>query len=156
MSEASDVGPADDPFDLGRFIGAQDSVYERVLAELRDGRKRTHWMWFVFPQIAGLGHTSTARHYAIKSLAEARAYLDHPVLGKRLRECAEVLLAVEGRSASAIFGYPDDLKLCSSMTLFARAAEPGSVFGRVLEKYYGGEEDARTLTLLGRGNPPTA
>ena len=130
MSEASDVGPADDPFDLGRFIGAQDSVYERVLAELRDGRKRTHWMWFVFPQIDGLGHTSTARHYAIKSLAEARAYLDHPVLGKRLRECAEVLLAVEGRSASAIFGYPDDLKLCSSMTLFARAAEPGSVKSR--------------------------
>ena len=149
MTRASDTNGGDGPFDLGRFTGAQDSVYDRVLAELRDGRKRTHWMWFVFPQIDGLGHSSTARHYAIKSMAEARAYLDHTVLGKRLRECAEVLLAVEGRSASEIFGYPDDLKLCSSMTLFARAAGPGSVFERVLERYHDGEEDPRTLELLG-------
>ncbi len=121
-----------------------------MLAELRAGRKRTHWMWFVFPQMLGLGHSATSVHYAIGSLEEARRYLDHPVLGARLVECAETILSVEGRSASDIFGWPDDLKLCSSMTLFAEAAGPDSVFERVLGKYFGGRRDARTLELLRR------
>lgn len=137
-----------DPFDLERFVSAQEGVYGGALAELRSGRKRTHWMWFVFPQIDGLGHSPISKHYAIKSLAEARAYLDHPVLGPRLRECAEAVLAVQGHSAAELFGYPDDLKLKSSMTLFAQVAERGSAFGRVLEKYFGGEQDANTLRLL--------
>jgi uncharacterized protein (DUF1810 family) len=133
---------------LQRFLDAQDGVYEQALAELRAGRKRTHWMWFVFPQIAGLGHSSTAAYYAIADLAEARAYLAHPLLGARLAECAEALLGVTGRTAHEILGSPDDLKLRSSMTLFAQVAGPDSVFRRVLERYYGGEADARTLDLL--------
>lgn len=137
-------------FDLERFLSAQAAIYLGVLAELRSGRKRTHWMWFIFPQIEGLGHSATAMHYAIKSIDEARAYLNHPVLGPRLRECAEAVLAVEGRTASEIFQYPDDLKLRSSMTLFAAVAEPGSVFVRVLEKYFAGKQDERTLQLLKR------
>jgi uncharacterized protein (DUF1810 family) len=136
-----------DPFDLERFTDAQAGVYEHALAELGSGRKRTHWMWFIFPQIAGLGHSGMSKHYAVKSIEEAREYLAHPVLGPRLAECAEAVLAVEGRTVSEIFGYPDDLKLRSSMTLFARAAERGSVFARVLEKYFQGE-DARTVQLL--------
>jgi len=135
-------------FDLERFISAQAAIYGGVLAELRSGRKRTHWMWFIFPQIEGLGHSATTMHYAIKSIDEARAYLNHPVLGPRLRECAEAVLAVEGRRASEIFPYPDDLKLKSSMTLFAAAAEPGSVFVRILDKYFAGKQDERTLQLL--------
>ncbi len=149
MAEPGPTRGYDDPFDLARFVTAQEGVYDAALAELRSGRKRTHWMWFVFPQIDGLGHSPISKHYAIKSLAEARAYLDHPVLGPRLRECAEALLAVDGRSASEIFGYPDDLKLKSSMTLFARVAEPGSAFDRVLAQFFGGEEDTGTLRLLG-------
>lgn len=137
-------------FDLERFISAQAAIYGGVLAELRSGRKRTHWMWFIFPQIEGLGHSATTLHYAIKSIDEARAYLNHPVLGPRLRECAEAVLAVEGRRASEIFPYPDDLKLKSSMTLFAAASEPGSVFVRVLDKYFAGNQDERTLQLLKR------
>ena len=137
-------------FDLERFISAQAAIYGGVLAELRSGRKRTHWMWFIFPQIEGLGHSATTMHYAIKSIDEARAYLNHPVLGPRLRECAEAVLAVEGRRASEIFPYPDDLKLKSSMTLFAAASEPGSVFVRVLDKYFAGNQDERTLQLLKR------
>jgi uncharacterized protein (DUF1810 family) len=137
-------------FDLDRFVSAQATVYGRALAELRSGQKRTHWMWFIFPQIEGLGHSATAMHYAIKSIDEARAYLNHPVLGPRLKECAETVLAVEGRTASEIFPYPDDLKLRSSMTLFAAVAEPGSVFIRVLEKYFTGKQDERTLQLLKR------
>ena len=133
---------------LQRFLDAQDGVYEQALAELRAGRKRTHWMWFVFPQIAGLGHSSTAVYYAIADLAEARAYLAHPLLGARLAECAGALLGVTGRTAHEILGSPDDLKLRSSMTLFAQVAGPDSVFRRVLERYYGGEADARTLDLL--------
>jgi uncharacterized protein (DUF1810 family) len=133
---------------LQRFLDAQDGVYEQALAELRAGRKRTHWMWFVFPQIAGLGHSSTAAYYAIADLAEARAYLAHPLLGARLAECAGALLGVTGRTAQEILGSPDDLKLRSSMTLFAQVAGPDSVFRRVLERYYGGEADARTLDLL--------
>jgi uncharacterized protein (DUF1810 family) len=137
-----------DPHDLGRFVSAQDGVYDRALAELRSGRKQSHWMWFIFPQIDGLGHSPTAQHYAIKSRQEARAYLDHPVLGARLSECAEALLAIQGSSASAIFGYPDDLKLRSSMTLFEAVAGPESIFTRVLDRYHEGERDVKSLQLL--------
>jgi uncharacterized protein (DUF1810 family) len=129
-------------------VRAQAGVYEEALAELGSGRKRTHWMWFIFPQIQGLGYSATSRHYAIKSLAEAREYLRHPVLGPRLLACAEAVLAVEGRSASAIFSYPDDLKLHSSMTLFAAAAGPDSAFARVLDKYFAGSQDEGTLREL--------
>jgi uncharacterized protein (DUF1810 family) len=139
-----------DHFGLERFTSAQADIYGQALAELRSGQKRTHWMWFIFPQLEGLGHSATAMHYAIKSIAEARAYLDHAVLGPRLRECAEAILAVEGRTASEIFQYPDDLKLRSSMTLFAAVAESGSVFSRVLDKYFAGKQDERTLQLLKR------
>jgi uncharacterized protein (DUF1810 family) len=137
-----------DPFDLRRFIDAQKDIYDDALEELRSGRKRTHWMWFIFPQIDGLGHSSTAKYYAIKSSEEAREYLNHPVLGKRLLECAGAVLAVEGRSVSEIFGYPDDMKLKSSMTLFESQAGPDSVFARVLDKYFHGERDMRTLQML--------
>ena len=139
----------DDPFDLSRFKSAQERIYSSVVAELKNGQKSSHWMWFIFPQIAGLGRSSTAQHYAIKSVAEARAYLKDPVLGVRLLECTEILEGLAGRSASAIFGYPDDLKLISSMTLFASVTEvPDSVFDRILEKYFEGEPDERTLALL--------
>jgi uncharacterized protein (DUF1810 family) len=141
---------ASTPFVLDRFVGAQASVYSQALAEIRSGQKRTHWIWFIFPQIEGLGHSSTSMHYAIKSLEEARAYLQHPLLGARLIECAEAVLAVEGRTASDIFPYPDDLKLRSSMTLFAAVAEPESVFVRILDKYFQGKHDERTLQLLKR------
>ncbi len=134
--------------DLARFISAQEGVYDSVLAELRGGQKRSHWMWFVFPQIHGLGNSATAIHFAIRNRAEARQYLEHPLLGARLRECAELVLVIKGRSISDIFGYPDDLKLKSSMTLFAAVAETGSVFVRVLEKYFDGKRDVRTLHLL--------
>ena len=150
MSEKADATQEGDPFQLSRFVKAQDKVYDRVLAELGSGRKRSHWMWFVFPQIEGLGFSSTTQYYSIKSLEEARRYLDHPLLGKRLRECAETILALEGLTASTIFGYPDDLKLKSSMTLFAGVAEGHSVFSRVLEKYYRGNRDERTLAILER------
>lgn len=140
-----------DPFDLSRFTGAQERIYGAVLTELRSGQKLTHWMWFIFPQFIGLGHSPTSKHYAIKSIKEARAYLNHPVLGPRLIECAEAVLAVQGRSVSAIFGYPDDMKLKSSMTLFASVAEdPRSVFVRVLDKYFLGEHDGTTLRLVER------
>lgn len=133
---------------LDRFLEAHEGIYPQALEELRAGRKRSHWMWFVFPQIAGLGLSATAVHYAIADLAEARAYLAHPLLGARLAECAEALLGVSGRTAHEILGSPDDLKLRSSMTLFAWVAGPDSVFRRVLERYYGGEADPRTLDLL--------
>ena len=138
-----------DPFSLDRFVTAQAPVFDRVLAELTDGRKRSHWMWFVFPQLRGLGHSSTAQFYGIGSLDEARAYLAHPILGPRLQQCTRAVLAVEGRSLHAIFGSPDDLKFCSSMTLFALAAEdPSSVFRSALDRYCEGRMDERTLTLL--------
>jgi uncharacterized protein (DUF1810 family) len=140
----------EDPFNLHRFLSAQDAVYPQVLAELRAGRKRTHWMWFIFPQIDGLGYSSTARFYAIQSEEEARCYLKHPVLGRRLAECAELILSLAGRSAEEVFGYPDVLKLKSSMTLFAYVSETGSVFARVIDTYYGGTQDAQTLELLAR------
>ena len=150
MIDKADRASGSDPFELSRFLKGQDRVYDRVLSELRSGRKRTHWMWFVFPQIEGLGYSSTTQYYSIKSKEEARQYLNHPLLGKRLRECAESILALEGLSASSIFGYPDDLKLKSSMTLFTSVAEPQSVFSRVLEKYFQGNRDERTLALLDR------
>jgi uncharacterized protein (DUF1810 family) len=139
---------ADDPHDLNRFVEAQRDVYARALAEIRSGRKRSHWMWFVFPQIAGLGVSATARRYAIRDLAEAQAYLDHPILGKRLAECAEAALGVEERSAFEVFGSPDDMKLRSCATLFARVSPPGSVFHRLLGRYFGGEPDDKTNSLL--------
>ena len=137
-----------DRFDLSRFLKAQQGVYEQALEELRRGQKESHWMWFIFPQIDGLGSSATARHYAIKTREEARAYLDHPVLGARLVECCEAILKVHGKSASEIFDFPDDLKLRSSMTLFATVAAGESVFTRVLERYFGGKPDERTISLL--------
>jgi len=139
-----------DPYSLTRFLEAQEGgAYEHALAELRAGHKRSHWMWFVFPQIAGLGISARAQRFAIGSLDEVRAYLAHPVLGPRLIECAEALLALEGKhSAVEILGYPDDLKLCSSATLFRQASPVGSVFERLLEKYFDGRPDERTLALL--------
>ena len=138
-----------DPFHLDRFVRAQADDYEEALAEIRRGRKATHWMWYIFPQLDGLGFSSTAKHFAIRSLDEARAYLDHPLLGSRLIECAEAALGVEGRSATEIFGNPDDLKLRSSATLFACVSPPGSVFEQILAKYYQGVRDGKTLQLLG-------
>ena len=140
--------PPPDPNDLTRFIEAQRDIDAQALAELRAGRKRSHWMWFIFPQIAGLGASAMARVYAIRDLDEARAFLAHPVLGARLRACAEALLAITGRTARDILGSPDDLKLCSSATLFAHCSPPGSVFHRLLERYFGGQPDALTLERL--------
>jgi uncharacterized protein (DUF1810 family) len=148
MIKTSDKIGSDDTFGLSRFMKAQDGVYDRVLAELKSGRKRSHWMWYIFPQIDRLGYSATSKYYAIKSMEEAKAYLNHPALGLRLLECAEAVLAVEGRLVSDILGYPDDLKLKSSMTLFASIAGPDSVFVRVLDKYFQGERDGRTLQLL--------
>jgi uncharacterized protein (DUF1810 family) len=137
-----------DPFDLRRFVDAQNRVYDTVLAELRNGAKRSHWIWFVFPQLRGLGHSPTAERFGISSLDEARAYLAHPVLGQRLRECARLVARIDGRSADDIFGWPDNLKVRSSMTLFARATDDDAQFRAVLEKFYNGEEDAATVELL--------
>ena len=145
-----DIPNSDDPFNLRRFISAQDGTYEKALGEIKSGRKRSHWIWFIFPQFAGLGTSSTNRHYSIKSLEEARQYLAHPLLGRRLIECSEAVLAIEGRSISEIFETPDDLKLRSSMTLFANVAKPGSIFSLVLEKYFLGLPDSRTLQLIDR------
>jgi uncharacterized protein (DUF1810 family) len=137
-----------DPFGLQRFVDAQDPVYPHVCSELRNGMKTSHWMWFIFPQIKGLGHSPAARHYAISSLQEAEAYLNHAVLGPRLIECTGLVLNVEGSPASEIFGYPDDLKFRSSMTLFARAAPENPIFQDALRKYFGGEPDPLTLARL--------
>jgi uncharacterized protein (DUF1810 family) len=138
-----------DSYDLERFIQAQVPDYERALAELNAGRKRTHWMWYVFPQMRGLGSSAMAQRFGIGSLAEARAYLEHPILGARLRECMRAILGVEARSAWEIFGTPDDLKLRSSATLFSQASAPGSVFHAVLDRFFDGQPDERTLRLLG-------
>ncbi|MHA6630917.1 DUF1810 domain-containing protein [Pseudonocardia sichuanensis] len=137
-----------DPYDLERFVDAQDGTYEPALSELRRGRKTGHWMWFVFPQIEGLGYSPMAQQYAISGLDEARAYLAHPVLGPRLVECARVVAGTTGRSAHEIFGSPDDLKLRSSMTLFARAASDTAEFQEVLDRYFDGKPDERTLERL--------
>jgi uncharacterized protein (DUF1810 family) len=138
-----------DPHDLRRFVEAQEDDYQRALTEVRSGRKRSHWMWYVFPQLDGLGSSSISRRYSIKSLAEAEAYLGHHVLGPRLVECAEAALQVEGRSALEIFGSPDDMKLRSCATLFACVSPPGSVFHRLLDRYFQGRRDDLTLGLLG-------
>jgi uncharacterized protein (DUF1810 family) len=137
-----------DPFTLSRFVEAQSSCYAKALEELRVGHKRTHWMWFIFPQVAGLGSSPTAQRYAIGSRAEALAYLEHPLLGARLRECADALLRVEGRTAEQIMGDPDFRKLQSSMTLFAEIMPAETRFARVLEKYYAGGRDQRTVDFL--------
>lgn len=134
--------------DLERFVRAQERTYQTALAEIRGGRKRSHWMWYVFPQIAGLGFSETSQRYAIRNRAEARAYLAHPLLGPRLIECFEAALSVDGRTAHAMFGSPDDLKFRSCATLFACVTPPGSVFQRALDKYFGGERDPRTLELV--------
>jgi len=148
---ADDPNGDTDRFDLQRFLDAQEGTYGRALAEIRRGRKQSHWMWYIFPQIEGLGRSSTTQYYAIKSREEARQYLAHPVLGARLRECVRALLALEGRSASQIFGYPDTLKLRSSLTLFAQVDKEGdAIFEAALEKYYQGEPDERTLEILRR------
>jgi uncharacterized protein (DUF1810 family) len=141
----------DDPFELSRFAEAQDSTgtYQHALSELRGGSKRSHWMWFVFPQVAGLGMSPTSRRYAIGSLGEARAYLQHPVLGARLVECGQAVLAVEGRSAEQVFGSIDARKLQSSSTLFLRAAPDEPVFQQILDKYFSGVPDAATDRILG-------
>ncbi|MGU3385296.1 DUF1810 domain-containing protein [Methylobacterium sp. D53M] len=140
-----------DTYDLGRFVAAQEGVYGRALAELQAGDKRSHWMWFIFPQIAGLGASPMAQRYAIGSLAEAQAYAAHPVLGGRLRACTAAVNAVAGRSAHAIFGSPDDLKFRSSMTLFARAVPEEPVFADALARYFDGVPNPRTLAKLGTG-----
>lgn len=142
-----------DPFNLTRFLTAQADTFAPALAELQRGRKDTHWMWFIFPQLAGLGTSPTARLYAIQSRAEAEAYLQHPVLASRLTQCTEALLRHHGKSATAIMGSVDAMKLQSSATLFAACSAPGSIFHRVLDHYFAGTPDQKTLTLL--TPPPT-
>jgi uncharacterized protein (DUF1810 family) len=141
-----------DPYNLRRFLEAQDGVIDDVLAELRAGQKRSHWMWFIFPQIRGLGHSPIAQEFAISSLQEAQAYLQHPVLGARLRECTQLVNAIEGRSISQIFGFPDDLKFRSCITLFAHATSDNRIFHDALVKYFNGERDPATLERL-QANP---
>ncbi len=138
-----------DLFDLARFLEAQADTYARALEELRSGQKRSHWMWFVFPQFAGLGASATSRRFAISSLQEAREYLRHPTLGARITECTEVVNRLQGRSARQIFGATDEMKFRSSMTLFALARGPASEFAAALEKYFAGERDIRTVALVG-------
>jgi uncharacterized protein (DUF1810 family) len=139
-----------DPHDLARFITAQEGDYAQALSEIRGGRKQSHWMWYVFPQFDGLGFSSISRRYAIKSVAEAEAYLRHPVLGPRLLEISRAALGVEARSALELFGSPDDMKLRSCATLFASVSPAGSVFEQLIDRYFGGEADPRTLRLLGQ------
>lgn len=138
-----------DPYNLNRFVQAQQDDYERALFEIKSGRKRSHWMWYIFPQFEGLGFSTTSNRYSVKSVAEAKAYLSDPVLGVRLTECVEAVLKVEGKSAYEIFGSPDDMKLKSCATLFAYASPAESVFDRLLDQFFQGEHDAKTLRLLG-------
>ena len=148
MTGPTQSNPHCEPYDLNRFLDAQEHDYARALGEIRGGRKRSHWMWYIFPQFEGLGFSSTSRRYSIKSMAEAEAYLKHPVLGPRLFECAEAALQIEGCSALEIFGSPDDMKLRSCATLFACVAPSGSVFHRLIDKYFDGQPDSKTLDLL--------
>jgi uncharacterized protein (DUF1810 family) len=148
MADVSKGTGSVDPYGLNRFVEAQEGDYGQALSEIRSGRKRSHWMWYIFPQYAGLGSSQTSRRYAIRSLAEAKAYLSHPLLGPRLLECAEAAIGLEAQSAFQVFGSPDDMKLRSSATLFACASPSGSVFERLLEKYFRGERDDNTLRLL--------
>ena len=138
----------DDPYDLDRFVRAQETDYDQALSEIRSGRKRTHWMWYIFPQLEGLGSSGNSVPYSISGIGEAEAYLAHPVLGPRLVKCAEAVLHHEGLMASAIFGYPDDMKLRSSATLFASVSPAVSTFHRIIDKLFQGEPDDRTLRLL--------
>jgi uncharacterized protein (DUF1810 family) len=149
MTNSNDSQSTDDPYDLRRFVQAQENAYEPALSEIRSGRKRSHWIWYIFPQIDGLAFSSTSKFYAIKSLAEAEAYLAHPLLGPRLMECAEAVVRIESRSATEIFGSPDDMKVRSCATLFAAVSPAGSVFDRLLKKYYPDGRDRKTLQLLG-------
>ena len=149
MTDAKDAGAASNPHNLRRFLQAQEGVYEQALAEIRSGTKESHWMWFIFPQFDGLGFSPTSRRYSIKSLAEAKAYLAHPILGRRLTECAEATLNVQGRTAFQIFGSPDDMKLRSSASLFAHVSPAGSAFLQLLDKYSQGVPDDKTLRLIG-------
>ncbi|MBW6421505.1 DUF1810 domain-containing protein [Rhizobium sp. XQZ8] len=137
-------------FDLMRFVDAQAPVYAQVIGELKAGKKRSHWMWYIFPQIAGLGFSIMSQRFAIGSKGEAKAYLDNPLLGSRLVECTEAMLAHGDLTAHAILGSPDDMKFKSSMTLFEAVSEKGSPFGRALEQFYHGERDEKTVALLGR------
>jgi len=148
MVKISETIYRDDPYDLRRFTKAQRNTYNRALTELRNGKKQTHWMWYIFPQIDGLGHSATSKRYAIKSIEEARQYLNHSVLGKRLLECVKVILTIEGHSISEIFGHPDDMKLKSSMTLFNCIPNSPSVLFRILEKHFNYERDTTTLQLF--------
>jgi uncharacterized protein (DUF1810 family) len=144
-----------DPHHLQRFVNAQETVFAQVCSELRAGRKQGHWMWFIFPQLKGLGHREMATRYGIGSQEEAQAYLHHPLLGPRLSECTQIVNAVEGRSIDEILGYPDNLKFRSSMTLFALAGPENALFNDALQKYFGGELDQRTVTLLTFRPSPT-
>jgi uncharacterized protein (DUF1810 family) len=148
------MAASDDPFDLQRFLDAQNPVFENSCAELRNGRKTSHWMWFIFPQLRGLGNSPMANRFAISSRAEAEAYLKHPILCARLIECTRLVNAVEGQSVDQIFGYPDNLKFRSSMTLFASISPETQVFKDALEKYFRSEPDRRTLDLLRLRTPP--
>jgi len=149
MADQGTLSSTADPYDLTRFVRAQESDYDQAMSEIRSGRKRSHWMWYIFPQFEGLGFSSTSREYAIKSVAEAEAYLRHPVLGPRLLDSFRAALGVEGRSAFDVFGSPDDMKLRSCATLFACVSPAGSVFDRLLDRYFGGERDDKTLGLMG-------
>lgn len=133
---------------LSRFLSAQQNIYPQVIKELQAGKKTTHWMWFIFPQIEGLGYSSTAKYYSIKDIEEAKEYINHPVLGKRLLECANILLSINNKSAEEIFGYPDYLKLKSCITLFNYVAPEHKVFADVLQKYFAGQQDERTIHIL--------
>ena len=150
MAECESFIGSADPYDLTRFVRAQERDYAQAMAEIRSGRKRSHWMWYIFPQFEGLGFSPTSKPYAIKSVAEAGAYLRHPVLGPRLLESAQATLDIEGRSALEIFGAPDDMKLCSCATLFASISPVGSVFEQLLDRYFEGKRDDKTLRLIGR------
>ncbi len=133
---------------LSRFLSSQDTVYPQVLKELQNGKKTSHWIWFIFPQIEGLGQSTTAKYYSIKNLNEAKKYIDHPILGKRLLECCNIILKIEGRSVEDIFGYPDNLKLKSCMTLFKYVTPENKVFSIVLKTYFADQEDERTVSIL--------
>jgi uncharacterized protein (DUF1810 family) len=149
MIVARDSKGAGDPYNLQRFVQAQNTDYDRALLEIKRGKKSSHWMWYIFPQFEGLGLSTTSRRYSIKSTGEATAYLAHPVLGPRLKECARAVLSVEGRSAQEIFGSPDDMKLRSCATLFACVSPAGSVFHQLLDKYFEGKQDRKTLRMIG-------
>lgn len=148
MAISTQDSPSEDPWNLARFVSAQEGVYARALAELRAGEKQSHWMWFIFPQLVGLGSSSTAQRYGIRGLAEAKAYLDHPILGPRLVECMQTILTIPDRSAFEIFGSPDDLKLRSCATLFAELSSGRSIFTEVLERFFEATPDPLTLQRL--------